>query len=591
MDGDKMKSSRIGIFLAAMALSSLVGWLIWNQGAFRIAPISYESLRPVLVLNEGRITPFDTYARKFALTLTGSETPKLKEFSASLQKDLNRDKISSKMNAMEFLLLLISRDDPLVEKVLRIDHPELKKMLGIDPDRKFIAFQDAAGSPVLDELRRAYHHKQEEKIPLSSLDEAFIELNTQVNMLSELVQGSSLSFYPKNSDRYTDWAGVTSLEGSSDPDAEKVFQSFQKMLHANYFANHPQKKDVKVPGISTADMDHQENFDEAVTAISKVQRNRYSSDPSIFSKAPQELIYNRVKPFRIAWIIYLISLIAGVLGLLFALEYLGTLSSSLMILGFLSHTFGLGLRVLILDRPPVGNMYESVVFVGWCVVFFFLLILGKQKSHFLQNTAVLSASLIMIMADLLPMSQELGMLEAVLRSNYWLTIHVLTIVASYGAFALACGIGHYYLYLLLTGAPGHTTAMKGLADSVYQSIKVGVILIGAGTILGGVWANESWGRFWGWDPKETWALISFLGYLALLHGKKANWFGDFGIAVGSLIGFLLILMTWYGVNFVLGIGLHSYGFGSGGTHYALGFVLAELTFLTAVYLRRPTATS
>ena len=198
----------------------------------------------------------------------------------------------------------------------------------------------------------------------------------------------------------------------------------------------------------------------------------------------------------------------------------------------------------------------------------------------------MAATLILIMADLLPMSQELGMLEAVLRSNYWLIVHVLVIVASYGAFALGCGLGHYYLIRVMVGTQENSEYMKTLADSIYQTMKVGVILIGAGTILGGVWANESWGRFWGWDPKETWALISFLGYLALLHGRKANWFGNFGMAVGSLIGFLLILMTWYGVNFVLGIGLHSYGFGSGGTHYALAFVLAEVLFLAIVFFRR-----
>ena len=158
----------------------------------------------------------------------------------------------------------------------------------------------------------------------------------------------------------------------------------------------------------------------------------------------------------------------------------------------------------------------------------------------------------MVMADLLPMSSELGMLEAVLRSTYWLTIHVLVIVASYGAFALACALGHVYLVNILLGFSMTQPVMRDISDSIYQSIKIGVILIGAGTILGGVWANESWGRFWGWDPKETWALISFLGYMALLHGRKAGWFKDFGLAVGSLLGFLLILMTWYGVNFCAG---------------------------------------
>ncbi len=105
-------------------------------------------------------------------------------------------------------------------------------------------------------------------------------------------------------------------------------------------------------------------------------------------------------------------------------------------------------------------------------------------------------------------------------------------------------------------------------------------------MLGGVWASYSWGRFWGWDPKETWALIATLGYLAILHARMTGWIKDFGMAVGSLLGYLLVLMAWYGVNFVLGTGLHSYGFGSGGYWYVGGFVAFEIAVIAAAVLRR-----
>ncbi len=104
------------------------------------------------------------------------------------------------------------------------------------------------------------------------------------------------------------------------------------------------------------------------------------------------------------------------------------------------------------------------------------------------------------------------------------------------------------------------------------------MLLAAGTILGGVWANYSWGRFWDWDPKETWALITLLAYLIILHGRIAGWWGGFGLAVGSMFAFQSVLMAWYGVNFVLGKGLHSYGFGAGGFIYAIGFVVFEVVF-------------
>ncbi len=123
------------------------------------------------------------------------------------------------------------------------------------------------------------------------------------------------------------------------------------------------------------------------------------------------------------------------------------------------------------------------------------------------------------------------------------------------------------------------------AAFVYKAIQVAVVLLAAGTILGGVWADRAWGRFWGWDPKEVWALISLLVYLAILHGRYAGWFGNFGLCVGSVLGASAIAFSWYGVNFVLGVGLHSYGFGTGGQYEVGVIVLLNWAFLAAATVR------
>jgi ABC-type transport system involved in cytochrome c biogenesis permease subunit len=167
----------------------------------------------------------------------------------------------------------------------------------------------------------------------------------------------------------------------------------------------------------------------------------------------------------------------------------------------------------------------------------------------------------------------------VLRNNYWLTVHVLTITLSYAAFALAWGLAHANL-VNFAFRPTKKETQKRLSEFVYRALQIGVILLTAGTILGGVWANDSWGRFWGWDPKETWALIALLGYMIVLHGRSANWLGDFGTSLGSVIAFLGILMAWYGVNFVLGAGLHSYGFGGGGLAYIFAVILLDLLLVS-----------
>ncbi len=125
--------------------------------------------------------------------------------------------------------------------------------------------------------------------------------------------------------------------------------------------------------------------------------------------------------------------------------------------------------------------------------------------------------------------------------------------------------------------------IEALTIAIYRCMQVGVVLLAAGTILGGVWADYSWGRFWGWDPKETWALIALLGYLALLHARLSGWVKNVGMLVGSVASFILVIMAWYGVNFVLGAGLHSYGFGAGGVEYVSAFVLANLAFVGYAY--------
>jgi ABC-type transport system involved in cytochrome c biogenesis permease subunit len=206
-------------------------------------------------------------------------------------------------------------------------------------------------------------------------------------------------------------------------------------------------------------------------------------------------------------------------------------------------------------------------------------------------------------------------LQPVLRDNFWLTIHVITIVSSYGAGMLAWGLGNlalgYYLlghyrkrelHLAPSSLPAgyrpaagevavHPTgklppeACHTLAGFIYKTFQVAVLLLAAGTILGGLWADVSWGRFWGWDPKEVWALISLLVYLAILHGRYAGMFGDFGLAVGSVLGATAVVFSWYGVNFYLGVGLHSYGFGTGGQWEVLGGVIANWLFMGAAAIR------
>jgi ABC-type transport system involved in cytochrome c biogenesis permease subunit len=193
----------------------------------------------------------------------------------------------------------------------------------------------------------------------------------------------------------------------------------------------------------------------------------------------------------------------------------------------------------------------------------------------------------LILADSFPsvLNPSIAPLPPVLRDNFWLVIHVLTITLGYAAFAVAMGLGHAILgrYLFKPASIGEESHVHHL---LYRVLQIGIVLLAAGTILGGVWAYYSWGRFWGWDPKETWALIALLLYIFALHGKLAGWWGNFGMAVAATVCFNGVLMAWYGVNFVLGKGLHSYGFGGGGAGWVAMAVALDLIFVGACITAR-----
>ena len=251
------------------------------------------------------------------------------------------------------------------------------------------------------------------------------------------------------------------------------------------------------------------------------------------------------------------------------------------------------MRCLIAGRPPVTNMYESIIWVSFAVSFFGMIFFTRYRApvYLLAALPVTLIALLLVHQMPIAMPSSIDPLVPVLRDNFWLTIHVLTITLSYAAFALAMGFGHILLWRYARD-PAAARADAPMHFWLYRVLQLGVLLLAAGTILGGVWANYSWGRFWGWDPKETWALIALLCYILALHGRLAGWWTQFGLAVASVVCFLAVLMAWYGVNFVLGKGLHSYGFGIGGETYVATFVVLDLLFVAfAIWRCRRSASS
>ncbi len=309
---------------------------------------------------------------------------------------------------------------------------------------------------------------------------------------------------------------------------------------------------------------------ELLTSFASYQKKYGAALIPSQTKINAEILYNRwMIFFRLAIAYSLIGLIMIVLTFIAifkdtkALRIILNFFVGIIFVGFLLQTFGLGLRWYISGHAPWSDGYESMIYIGWVTVLAGLLFSRRSKMTIAATT--LLASIILFVAHLSWMDPEITNLVPVLKS-YWLTIHVSVITASYGFLALGALLGFFNLILMIMKTPKNHLLMvnhiKELTTINERTLTVGLYMLAMGTFIGGVWANESWGRYWGWDPKETWALVSILVYSFIAHmrfipGLKSRFTYNFA----SIIGFFSILMTYFGVNYYLS-GLHSYASGT-----------------------------
>ena len=254
----------------------------------------------------------------------------------------------------------------------------------------------------------------------------------------------------------------------------------------------------------------------------------------------------------------------------FRTKKLGLAASGLILLGFLVNTAAIALRwkesyVMGVGHAPLSNMYESLVFFAWCIAGFYLYLEYKFKNRMIGAFAVPFAFLSMALASLT--SPDIKPLIPALQSN-WLIAHVMTCFVGYAAFAVAAGLGIMYLLrgINVVGGkekdPGSLLAtlpsLKVIDDITHKTIVFGFLWLSAGIITGAIWANSAWGTYWSWDPKETWSLITWFLYAGALHARFTKGWGGKRIAWLAIIGFVSVVFTYYGVNYLLS-GLHSYG--------------------------------
>ncbi len=537
---------------AACMLFRSVGYGQSDPPAAHSGGLDFKQFGLLAIQDGGRRKPIDTFARETLIRITGRST--------------YSDKAGRKWQPNDFVLsALLDTRDWKNELMMLISSGQLIEQLRLDKTQRRFSFAQLTGSTELQRIASEARALKRAEKPLDRVQQEALSVNDRLALLGNVMNGNALLIVPSPQRETDAWM-------APDPGAVAGY------YNETQFAPVTSELTTMMRAYTQADA-----FNFSIAAR-QLQDNLRALSPSIYPQERQlrlEYFYNYFEGFyRAIWCygIALVILIAAHLrkrGR--ALQNVGV---AIALLGLAFHASGIVMRCLIAGRPPVTNMYESIIWVSFAVSFFGMIFFARYRTpvYLLAALPVTLIALLLVHQMPIAMPSSIDPLVPVLRDNFWLTIHVLTITLSYAAFALAMGFGHILLWRYARD-PAAASVDAPMHFWLYRVLQLGVLLLAAGTILGGVWANYSWGRFWGWDPKETWALIALLCYILTLHGRLAGWWSEFGLVVASVVCFLAVLMAWYGVNFVLGKGLHSYGFGIGGETYVATFVILDLLFI------------
>ncbi len=529
----------------------------------------FSVLEDVIIQEGGRKKPLLTFAKESLLTISGRRSLTFED--------------GVRLDPMTFAASLwLGEHNWAHRPIISLDHAGVKEVLELDMEARRHAYRDIVTAPRFGELIEELQARTEgrDDPELSEFYDKFNELVRRLQIFHSLEQGSAFTVVPHPSDPNGAWVTFSHAGGYY---SEQELQPLLEARGALILAYNPNI----LPEEMRRELGGGLDFAIAANNFRDAQR---SISPGVMppeSRIRAEVVYEHGNPFRIALVLSLLSCLAMALTWHAARKPGAWLSWGLALGAVALLAAGMAARVYISGRAPVTNMYETIIWVAFGLLVFALIFEFRYRCRYYLVSATPFAALLLLVAESAPVmfDPNISPLTPVLRDNFWLTTHVLTVTISYAAFALAFALGHFILgNQIIRG--GKVAANRELYAYIYRALQAGVLLLAIGVILGAIWANYSWGRFWDWDPKETWSLIALLGYLFVLHGRLVGWWGGFGFAVGAVLGFKGILMCWYGVNYILGAGLHSYGFGSGGTEWVVGFVVFELVFVGTALLRR-----
>jgi len=535
-----------GLRLALLGILTLAGpaGASVDQAAGGAATLDFSAFGEIPIQSRGRIAPLDTVARRAVGEVTGRST-------------------YAGRSAVEVVLSWTLLPDEWPDlPVIKVEHEPLKLACGLEVERRHFSLRELAACGALSELVAAAERTESNGLKPTALQRQAMEISGRMWTMQSFLYGQALTLVPSGrSDK--GWSAIGAAGGGQGTvELRRAWAS----LAAAYSAH-----DSK-------------GFADASRRLADGLRAIGDANYPTRRAMALEATYNRLHPFRWAWVTMMLAMLCGLTGVYLQRRGWDVVTAFVTAAACVVFLAGFALRWSIAGRAPLSNMYESMTVLAGSVAIFGLVFFLVMRQRVVAVVAAGLSAAGLVLADVLPIESAVTTLPPVLRNTVWLTIHVATIVLGYGAAALSMGVAHVQLGLMAL-APRRVAQARETARLNYFVILVAIIFLTAGIIFGAVWANASWGRYWGWDPKETWSLITLFGYLALLHARYTGWLRDFGMAIASIGCFQLVLMTYYGVNYVLGTGLHSYGFGAGGLQWIILYLGLEMLICVAAILR------
>jgi ABC-type transport system involved in cytochrome c biogenesis permease subunit len=562
---------------AALALGG-AGAALLPSGSIR--GFDVEGFGALPVLEGGRVKPLDSVARNSLLMIRSQQS-----FTHQ----------GRSIGADEWLLDVMFRPDWAdAEPVFVINDPEVLGLIGLkQTSERYFPF--ATLGPHLEEIeRQAMAAQQIDAKERTRFQGSVLNLFSRVNLYYRLENTLQISGGP---------GLLAEIAARNEPEAKPRIQEEVGLAVFRPFAPPPGAKADAWRSVGEAL--GAADLDPALDPFARIAAAYRAQDPALFRlavadaraqvalrrpealrQANSETLFNRAQPFYLGMVIYLLALLTLFVSWIWKPAILQPTSYALLLSGAFVHTTGLLARMLLQGRPPVTNLYSSAIFVGWSAVIVGIVLERIYRRGFGTAVAASSGFASLIIAHHLAGDGDtMEMMRAVLDSNIWLATHVVSITIGYSGTFLAGALAIAYVarYQLAPRLDPGTT--KTLVSMTYGVICFALFFSFVGTVLGGIWADQSWGRFWGWDPKENGALLIVLWNAIILHARWGGIAKERGLMAMAIFGNIITSLSWFGVN-MLGVGLHSYGFMESAFWALASFIATQLVLIGIALLPR-----